>query len=96
MKFNKNTFAATIAALLIGGLSITSASAAVKTWGDLTFTTHYPVADEVSPFNSTGNLHHSRTDISAITHGDRIESSTYSAASAGNYSWSDISSVTHN
>jgi len=96
MKLNKNTFAATVAALLIGGLSINSASAAVKTWGDLTFTTHGPVADQVSPFNSTATQQYSRTDISAVTHGDSVEASTYTAGSAGNYGWSDISSITHN
>ena len=96
MKFNKNTFAATVAALLIGGLSVNSASAAVKTWGDLTFTTHGPVAEEISPFNGAANQQYNRTDISAITHGESVEASTFTAGSAGNYGWSDISSITHN
>ena len=96
MKLTKTTLAATLAALMIGGLSVNSASAAVKTWGDLTFTTHGAVADEVSALNPVTSQQYSRTDISAITHGDSAEASTYTADSTGNYGWSDISSVTHN
>lgn len=96
MKLTKNILAASFAALLIGGLSVNSASAAVKSWGDLTLTTHGSIADEVNPFGPVTGQTYSRSDISAITHRGSAGVSTYNRVAANNYGWSDISSVTHN
>ena len=100
MKLNKRTFAATFAALLIGGFAINPASAAVErfgdTWGDLSSITHGPATTaQVNPFGPTPSHKYSRADISSLTHRDIAGTSTGSLTRK-NFGWSDISSITHN
>jgi len=98
MKLTKTTFAATFAALLIGGLTMTPASAAVRTtgdsWVDLSFTTHSQTAVAANPFSATPNHTYSRADISSLTHRN-LTGVTTSRLTTGNHGWSDISSITH-
>ena len=92
MKLTKSTFAATFAALLIGGLAISPASAAVKA-SDLTSVTHGSVAEQANPFGPVAAKQFSRSDIAAVTHSD---SNVNGPISGKQYRWSDITAVTHN
>jgi hypothetical protein len=92
MKLTKSTLAATFAALLIGGLAISPASAAVK-GSDLTAVTHGSAQEQSNPFGPVAGKQYSRSDIEAVTH----QASGENGRKSGNGArWSDITSVTHN
>ena len=92
MKLTKSTLAATFAALLIGGLAISPASAAVK-GSDLTSVTHGSVAEQANPFGAVAGKQFSRSDIAAVTH----KAAGSNGRLEGNqYRWSDINAVTQN
>jgi hypothetical protein len=91
MKLTKNTLAATFAALLIGGLSISPASAAVSGF-DLTSATHSSGSNQSNPFGPVAGKQYSRADIASVTHKG---AGSNDAKSGNNAGWSDISSVTH-
>ena len=91
MKLTKSTVAATLAALLIGGLAISPASAAVRR--DLNSVTHGSIQEQANPFGPVKGKRYSRSDIAAVTH----KASASSGRLEGNqFSWSDISAVTQN
>ena len=95
MTRTKSRIAATFAALLIGGLMINPASAAVK-WSDISSVTHGAGTETVLP--QVGGSHaFSDTDVSAVTH-DAVstEAKKVGRTSARNYSRSDVTAVTHN
>ena len=91
MKLTKNSVAATFAALLIGGLSIGSASAAVQGF-DLTSATHGANTNQSNPFGPVAGQEYSRADVASITHKGTGANSPKSDKGA---SWSDINNVTH-
>lgn len=95
MTRTQNTIAATFAALLIGGLMINPASAAVKR-SDISSVTHGAIsvkADQVS-----GRYEEfSRADISSVTHrAVPVGANTIGKTSAANYSSFDLNSITNN
>jgi hypothetical protein len=92
MKLTKSTLAATFAALLIGGLAISPASAAVK-GSDLTAVTHGSAQEQSNPFGPVAGKQYSRGDIAAVTHNG---SGSNGRLSGNNYRWSDINAVTRN
>jgi len=83
MKFAKTTLAATLAAVLIGGLGICSASAAVRD--------SYRMSED-----SAGNFYR-WSDISALTHGLSSHGDTVlqSGRIEGFYKWSDRNHPKH-
>ena len=94
MTRTKNTIAATFAALLVGGLMINPASAAVK-FSDISSVTHGSA--EMAQPTTSGADRFSRTDLTAVTHAaGSAEAKQVGRYSGKNYSRSDITSVTHN
>lgn len=99
MTITKNTIAATFAAVLIGSLTINSASAAVPTYGrsEISFVTH-----EGSAASSSTQIGHisgefNRNDLSAITHKSVPEGvKPMTKVSFNGYSRNDITAITHN
>jgi hypothetical protein len=86
--------AAMFATLFVAGLTISSASAAVK-WSDISSATHSN-APTVLPTTGGSDVF-SRTDWSAVTHGSvAAEARQVGRISQKNFSRSDITSVTHN
>lgn len=95
MSRSKSTIAVTLAAVLIGGLMINPASAAVR-WSDISSVTHGTETDTALP-HIGGSDAFSRTDVSAVTHGSVHEDvKQVGRISIRNYSRSDITAVTHN
>ena len=100
MKRTKYTIATTFAALMIGSLTINTASAAVKiqdqTWGDLNSVTHSAVVE-----TGQGQAGHvpnefSRTDLSAVTHRSVPLGTTAIGRDSGSeYSRNDLTATTH-
>ena len=95
MTRTKSSIFATFAALLIGGLVINPASAAVK-WSDISAVTHS--AGTATALPQVGGFDaFSRTDVSAVTHGAvPVEAKQVGRTSARNYSRSDVTAITHN
>jgi hypothetical protein len=91
MKLTKNTLAATFAALLIGGLAISPASAAVK-GSDLTAVTHGSAQEKSNPFGPVAGKQYSRSDIAAVTHQGSGENGRISA---NQFRWSELGAVTN-
>ncbi len=99
MTITKKTIATTFAAVLIGSLTISSASAAVSTyaWSGISSVTH-----EGSAASSLTQIGHvsgefSRNDLSAITHKSvPVGMKPMAKASFNGYSRNDITAVTHN
>jgi hypothetical protein len=91
MKLTKSTLAATFAALLIGGLAINPASAAVR-GSDLTSVTHGSISEQANPFGPVSAKQYSRGDIGAVTH----KTSGSNGHKSGNqFRWSDLGAVTN-
>ena len=99
MKLTKNTIAATLAAVLIVGLTGNPASAKVKVYGpgDISFVTHSNAATEsITQVGHTSN-EYSRNDISAVTHHSVLAGvMPMSKASGKAYGRNDITAITHN
>jgi len=94
MTRTNSTVAATLTALLIGGLTISPASAATK-WSDISAVTHGGGATAQPKAGSSDA--YSRTDLSAVTHGSKSTAAEQIGRfSSDNYSASDITSITHN
>jgi hypothetical protein len=94
MTSTRNTIAATVAALFIGGVTMNTASAAAK-WSDLTAVTHGSGATVGTKV--VGSDAYSRTDLSAVTHGsDTTGTKQVGRYSSDNYSPTDITTITHN
>ena len=94
MTRTKNTIAATLAALFVGGLTMNAASAATK-WSDLTAVTHGGSA--TAGMKVVGSNAYGRTDLSAVTHGsDSSGQKQVGRYSSDNYSPTDITTITHN
>jgi len=91
MRLTKNTVTATFAALLIGGLTISPASAAVQGF-DLTSATHGANTNQANPFGPVAGQEYSRADIASVTH--KGTGSNRQKSDKGS-NWSDISNVTH-
>ena len=99
MTFTKNTIAATFAAVVIGGLTINSASAAVPAygWSGISSVTHEGSAP--SGITQIGHIsgEFSRNDISTITHKSvPVGVKSMAKASLNGYSRNDITAITHN
>jgi len=94
MTRTKNTIAATFAALLIGGLMINPASAAVK-WSDISAVTHSANTKSILPHVGGPKLFN-RSDVSAVTHRSAPSAVLPVGRSGKNYSRNDITAVTHN
>ena len=94
MTRTKNTIAATLAALMIGGLTINPAAAAAK-WSDISSVTHGN-GTMVEP-TVGGSDAFSRTDLTAVTHGSQsMEAKQIGRFASKNYRGSDITAITHN
>jgi hypothetical protein len=94
MTHTRNTIAATFAAIVIGGLTMSHASAATK-WSDISAVTHGGGATAQPKAGSSDA--YSRTDLSAVTHGSKSTAAKQIGRfSSDNYSASDITSITHN
>lgn len=95
MTRTKNTIAASFAALLIGGLLMNPASAAVK-WSDISAVTHDSAAATLNVDAGRADQF-SRADLSSVTH-KAVAAGTkpITKASGKNFSRNDISAVTHN
>ena len=94
MTLTRNMIAAMFATLFVAGLTISSASAAVR-WSDISSVTHSN-APTVLP-TTGGSDAFSSTDLSAVTHGSvEAEARQVGRVSPKNFSRGDISSVTHN
>jgi hypothetical protein len=99
MTFNKNTIAATFAAVVIGGLTISpvSAAAPVYGWSDISAVTHEgSTASGVTQIGQTSG-EYGRNDVSALTNGSLpMGVKPLAKASVNGYSRNDISAITHN